>query len=169
MGRYQEKITYSRLREVLDYNEHTGVFKWKVPSGNRCKIGVELKPSASTKYLLITIDGRTYRAHRLAWLYVHKTLPDYLIDHIDGNTHNNAISNLRQADRITNGYNSKLRKDSKTGIKGVTWDSRRGKYRVTIVVNKVQIHLGRYSDIELATLVSEEARAKLHKEFCRYE
>lgn len=122
MGRYQEKITYGRLREVLDYNEHTGVFKWKVPSGSRCEIGVELKPSASTKYLL-----------------------------------------------ITNGYNSKLRKDSKTGIKGVTWDSRRDKYRVTIVVNKVQIHLGRYSDIELATLVSEEARAKLHKEFCRYE
>lgn len=162
-------ITQARLKEVIHYDKDTGVFQWVEVTGNQCKLNTPLECSPSCDYLLITIDKVTYRAHRLAWLYVYGVMPNSIIDHIDGNTKNNAISNLRKADRVTNGYNSKLRCDSKTGVKGVTWDKTRNKYRVCLVVNKVQYQLGRFDDLEFASLVIREARDKYHGEFARHE
>lgn len=58
-------------------------------------------------------------------------------DHIDGDVLNNQTSNLRPASHRENGANRKLGKDSKTGYKGVSFDSRRGKYQVMLRVHGV--------------------------------
>ena len=70
-------------------------------------------------YLMIYLPGSTYRAHRLAWLYVHgEPVPD-VIDHADGNPLNNRISNLRAATFAGNRANSILLSRNTTGFKGL--------------------------------------------------
>lgn len=48
-------------------------------------------------YRYIDIDGVTYRAERIAWYYVHGEYREDII-HIDGDTSNNRLSNLRPAE-----------------------------------------------------------------------
>lgn len=64
--------------------------------------------------------------------------------------------------------NARLRKDNKTGCKGVFWISEKKKWRVEIVANKQKNHLGYFEDYELACLVADEARGLFHGKYARY-
>ena len=89
------------------------------------------------------------------------------IDHIDNNPSNNRIENLREATRSEQLCNTKLRKDSTSGIKGVTWDKSRNKWIVSINKDKKTMFRGRFNDLELAQLVAVEARNKYHGDFAK--
>jgi len=90
----------------------------------------------NTGYRQVGIDGINYKAHRLAWFYVHGAWPEYDIDHINGVRHDNRIANLRPATRGENIMNSQRRSDAKSEYRGVhyhkstkQWQaSFRGKY-----------------------------------------
>jgi len=56
-------IKHDRLLEVFYYSPMTGVFTRLIGRG---------EGNISQEYLFLFIDGETYRAHRLAWLYIHK-------------------------------------------------------------------------------------------------
>lgn len=58
--------------------------------------------------------------------------PSEQTDHRDGDPLNAQEENLRAATRSQNIANSKLRADSTTGYKGVTWHKRVGKYYVQV-------------------------------------
>lgn len=65
-------VTAERLRDVLDYDADTGLFRWKARTSNRVRVGsVAGAHSHVLGYVMISIDGRLYKAHRLAWLHVH--------------------------------------------------------------------------------------------------
>ncbi len=76
------ELTQARLREVLQYNPRTGVFRWRRDAGTfnpmKGKIAGGRKPPGR---LTIRIDFKNYYAHRLAWLYVHGVWPPSKIDH----------------------------------------------------------------------------------------
>lgn len=59
--------------------------------------------------------------HRIVWTLVFGNIPDGMeVDHIDGDRgNNNKIENLRLVTDKGNSRNQKLRKDNKTGVKGV--------------------------------------------------
>jgi hypothetical protein len=62
-----------------------------------------------------------YKAHRLAWAFVHGGFPDQHIDHINGDPSDNRLCNLRVADRSLNMQNQRhARSDSATGLLGVS-------------------------------------------------
>ena len=111
-------------------------------------------------YIYIGIDGQRPQAHRLAWLYVHGEFPKNVIDHIDGNGSNNAISNLRDVTRSENQRNLKTRCESKSGFTGVSWCSARKKWAVRITNNGKYIMLGRYGDLDKAIEVRKSANIK---------
>jgi hypothetical protein len=74
-------LTQARLRELLQYDPVTGVFRWRAGR----YIGRVAGCSADgnhNRYARIRVDGRMYYAHRLSWLYVHGTWPA-VIDHAD--------------------------------------------------------------------------------------
>ena len=90
-----------------------------------------------------------------------------IVDHIDGNTLNNKIENLRAVSLNQNQHNRGIDKRNKSGFKNVAWCKRTKKWQVSLAVNNKSMAFGRFSDIELADLVAQEARDKYHKEFVR--
>jgi hypothetical protein len=59
--------------------------------------------------------------HRLVYEGYNSSIPEgMLIDHIDGNTKNNNLSNLRLATRNENSFNQKIHKNNKTGYKNIS-------------------------------------------------
>jgi hypothetical protein len=95
-------------------------------------------------YLKATVLGVTYQCHRLAWFYVHGKWPIGVIDHIDLNKSNNRIKNLRDTSKSGNEHNRGVRKDNKSGYKGVFWSSRERKWKAAIKANGKKIHLGTF-------------------------
>jgi hypothetical protein len=72
---------------------------------------------------------------------------DKEVDHIDGNGLNNQRENLRIVTRLQNMWNQRTRKTSKSGYKGVSWDTKPKKWRATITVNHKMVNLGRFEEI----------------------
>ena len=70
------------------------------------------------------------------------------VDHIDNNKYNNNISNLRWATHTENGRNQIIRKTNKSGSKGVSYDKTTKKWQSYISIDGVQIHLGKFTNIE---------------------
>jgi hypothetical protein len=113
-------------------------------------------------YRRICISGKGYLAHRLAWLYIHGSMPEkpMMIDHIDGDGENNKISNLRCVDALGNMKNTKLSSNNKSGISGVRWDSKINRWAVTIGHNGDHISLGRHKDKFEACCARKSAEIK---------
>ena len=93
------ELTAARLRKMLHYDPETGVFT-RLWTGN-----VTGCPDAKG-YLRIAADGRSYRAHRLAVLYMTGAWPSEQIDHINQVRTDNRWSNLRPATNGENGANT---------------------------------------------------------------
>lgn len=153
-------LTVDRLHEVLDYNPETGVFTRRVTRPGRVAGSVN-----STGYLQIEIGGRTYCAHRLAWLYTYGEWPPNELDHINRNKSDNRISNLRPATRQQNCWNT--RRHFKTKPKGVSFEpQRRGKkYRASIQGRERRLSLGLFNTAEEAHAAYKAAALTLFGEF----
>jgi hypothetical protein len=175
-------LTQERLKELLDYDPETGHFTWRMnryngtgglrsTAGSRagaaghCTRRDGLTPRLQV-YWFITIEGRLYRAHRLAFLYMLGRWPSSEVDHKDGDSINNRWANLREATSGQNSANSKRRRDNKSGFKGVS-RARNGRWRADIRVNKRQIYLGLYRDPQAAHEAYVKAAQQHFGEFAR--
>ena len=129
-----QNITHDRLLEVLNYNPLTGIFTWR--SGRQGVTSTELiaggEYTCKDGYSYIGIDYKTYRAHRLAWFYVHGSWPSDQIDHRNRVTSDNRISNLREATTKTNHQNMPMRSDNTSGVTGVNWSKQNKKWETRI-------------------------------------
>lgn len=114
------ELTAELLRSLLNYDPATGEFSWKVRCGMR---GLPGKVTGHTRgeYRQITVRQKNYRAHRLAWLHHYGRWPKGEIDHIDGDKHNNAITNLREVTLTVNQRNRSLPSNNTSGVIGVCW------------------------------------------------
>ncbi|WP_236523018.1 HNH endonuclease, partial [Escherichia coli] len=80
---------------------------------------------------------------------VNGEIPDgMIVDHIDGNTSNNSIKNLRLASKAESSFNKGMFKNNTSGVKGVYWDKRNKKWMAYGTINGKMKNLGRYSSIE---------------------
>lgn len=85
--------------------------------------------------------------------------PKSMVDHVNRNGLDNQRENLRPATKVENGRNRGPTKNNKSGYKGVTWRSDRGKWRATIKVNDRQVHLGYFNDkVEAAKAYNKAAK-----------
>lgn len=137
------------LFEYLRYNETKGEFTWiKRPNKN-----IHLHTRAGTKnsagYRVISLFGKRYLEHRLAWFYVHGEMPKHEIDHINQIRDDNRISNLRQVTRSENQRN-KTRKDSRVDEIGIWWCRRRKRYIAEISLNGKKVYQKSFTDIDEA-------------------
>lgn len=161
-------ITQQRLHELFEYRED-GFLIWKVDFSSRAKEGNVVGTLNDEGYYIVGIDQKSYKVHRMIFLYHHGYLTDGLqMDHIDGNKTNNRIDNLREVTSQQNAFNRKFSKNT-SGVKGVTWSKEKMKWVVQITVDRKCKHLGYYDDLKEAKAAAIAGRDELHGDFARHD
>lgn len=153
-------ITQKELKKILYYNSLTGDFTRLKKTAPCVKIGDIAGSVALDGCRQISVKGKLYKAHRLAFLYMEGQFPKDGVDHKDHNRDNNAWLNLRHATQSINLKNQSKRKDSLAEVVGVNWIKRRKKWRSRITTNGEEIHLGMFKDKKEAIRVRKEAEKK---------
>jgi hypothetical protein len=162
-------LTAERLRELLDYDPATGVFRWRVD--RHCGKGrVSAKAGDIAGgidghgYHRIGIDGVRHKGHRLAWLYVHGELRKGL-DHRNRDCADNRIENLRPCNQSQNMANGARRITNRSGFKGVSWSASNKGWVAQIVVRGKAHYLGTFADPAAAHAVYARAATEHFGEF----
>ena len=166
------KINEIRLLEVcrerFNYDPLTGLFTYRTNVGYKIKEGA-IAGTLCNGYVSIgfTVDGvrKKYSAHRLAFLMTTGSFPTQYVDHINGVTADNRWVNLRQASVLENARNRKIRSDSLTGLKGVDFHKKMGKFRARVWANGKRLELGHFSTAESAYEAYCEKAKDLHGDF----
>lgn len=102
----RELPTLDRLRELLDYDPATGIFRWRVDRSPKTRAGMIAGAVTPHGYITITVDWVAFFAHQLAWLYVYGEAANQ-VDHKNGSRSDNRIDNLRPSSQTQNRANSK--------------------------------------------------------------
>lgn len=178
--------SYETLHALLEYDPGTGNLTWKKRLGSSQstqnfnaqyagKIAGGLgskRPDGTNQYLIVGFrmvgKQQQFGAHRVIFKMVTGIEPPPLLDHLDGDEFNNKWSNIRHATNGQNIQNSKIRKDNKSGVKGVSWNSRAKRWTAQINCDKRKYHLGRFTSIEAARIAIDKKRTFLHGEFARF-
>lgn len=127
-------LTQVELKRRIHYDPETGIFTW-LKDGFKRKAdatrlgGTECRCINNAGYVVIRIDYKLYLAHRLAYLYMTGTMPDF-VDHDDRVRTNNVWSNLKDATREQNNRN--VSSSSNTGHINITWVEKKKHFVVTI-------------------------------------
>ena len=162
-------INYKLLLKLLHYEPSTGVFTWRespccrIPAGARA--GSVNTSRSDQPYWNIMVNAKNYRSGRLAWLYMTGKWPKREIDHRDGNPLNDVWSNLRPATSTQNKANQKIRRDNKTGFKGV--HPCRNRFSARAHIRGVYKHLGVFDTAEEAAAAYRQATVAVHGEYVR--
>lgn len=155
-------ITQAELKNRLNYDPITGVFTWKIANGNRVAVGDVAGSYTGHGYIRIIIDKKSYRAHRLAWLYMTGNWPSDQIDHINHKRDDNRFCNLRECSNSENSQNRSKQSNNKSGCVGISWVPNRNKWAAYIDVDGKRISLGRYETLEKAKQVRLDAEKQYH-------
>ncbi len=140
-------MTQKEIRNLLNYEPDTGYLRWKVARNHNCKVGeIAGCIRKDNGYRVINIKGKTYRAHRLVWLYVYGSFPEKSIDHINRNKDDNRLSNLREATQTEQNRNMPNQKNNKSGLAGIHFNERLNKWTAFIYNNGKRKHLGTFAD-----------------------
>ena len=145
--------SFEYINEVLNYDEETGDFTWKISPSRAVKAGDKAGSMHTPHgYIVIGYKGEVWLAHRLAWLIsVGEDPGKYLIDHLDEDKTNNRIDNLRLAD---NSRNIARSMEPICCIKQA-WS---GRYQAVYTLDGVKHYCGTYDTQEEASKVGKEAR-----------
>lgn len=144
-------LTQADVRELLDYDPETGVFRWRVKQGRKAAGAIAGSPDHG--YVRIGIKGHHYYAHQLAWLWMMGRWATE-IDHKNRNPADNRWRNLRAVSHRANGRNQVLRNTNSSGATGV-FRHKSGVFHPYIHLDGHKYHLGTFQTFE-------EARAARH-------
>ena len=151
-----ERYGISEIGEVYDFQNKMFINIRDRGNGYLC---VNLRDSVENKKMTISI-------HKLlAICYIPNPANLPFIDHIDRNTLNNAISNLRWCTNQTNQMNKQKSQNKSSKYKGVYWNKRKSKWQVGIKLNGKSIFLGLFQNEDEAALAYNSKALELFKEF----
>lgn len=143
------KLTLERLREVLRYEPENGAFFWLKDCNQKRRAGDKAGNADNKGYWCIMIDGKTYKGHRLAWLWMTESWPEREVDHINLDKSDNRWENLRAASHARNCANTPRKVTNRVGAKGIRLTTS-GKYVARIMKDQKPYHLGAFVTLKEA-------------------
>ena len=141
-------LDQQRVKELFYYDAESGMLLWRYGNKRNVKPWQEAKAPNGHGYYTAKIDGKSYRVHRLIWLYVYGSFPQQEIDHKNKIRNDNRLCNLRDVSRSDNCQNLSLPSHNKSGHMGISWVKQRSLWTVYIKVNKKNKWLGCYKDLD---------------------
>jgi len=166
------ELTQGVLRELIHYSPDTGVFTWLERDRRwfqydgacdywNAQYSGKIAGWVNEKgYRIIRVLGPSYRAHRLAFLYMTGSFPPNQVDHIYGVRDDNRWKHIRLAVNTENQQNTSLRKNNTSGTVGVYRCGGKEKWQAQIGVNEKIIHLGSFVRLEDAAAARKAAEVK---------
>ena len=113
----KDLITRDQVVRLLRYDEETGKLYWLVARGSTVKPGTEAGTETSYGCLQMSLLGLRLQVSHVIWFICFDRWPnpELLVDHIDRNSKNNRIKNLRQVTKEVNALHD-IHKNSKQGV-----------------------------------------------------
>jgi len=149
------------------YNKN-GYLVWNINIvNNRIKKGDKVKgtlqKSRNLIYKYIGINGKQYAEHRIIWYLLKNINPDDLdIDHINRDTLDNRIENLRLVTTQQNNKNKNKYVNNTTGHPGI-YKEANGRYAAVVYLDGKTYRNKTYETIEEALIGQENKKNELHK------
>jgi len=162
------------LKQRFHYCEDSGKLYWKIIPEDKIPFNKSLKGVRifnanysgkeagtiqigrhSPTYRRLNLDATHYLSHRLIFKLVYGVDAE-VVDHIDGDSLNNNLSNLRNVTQAVNSRNNKISCNNMTGYTGVYWIKRDCIWRVSITKDGRQYNLGSYKNIDEAIMARKE-------------
>lgn len=138
-----QTLTQDRLKELLHYDPLTGVFTHaKDKSGGKRKGDVAGGPDRKG-YTITYCDGKAYKAHRLAFIYMGEDLPE-AVDHINGDVSDNSWANLKSSSFKSNPLNRKKDVNNTSGVVGVHFCTKANRWKAQINIQGKRTSLGQF-------------------------
>lgn len=120
------------LGRTFNYCADTGLLTWKISPRSDIAIGATAGARRNRDYVRVEYRGKSYAAHRLAWLLHYGREPRGIIDHINGDKTDNRIFNLREATKSQNGINNRGRSHNTSGVTGISFHKTRKKWQIKV-------------------------------------
>jgi hypothetical protein len=135
-------LTQDELKRILEYDQDTGIFTWKIKPRANVELGAIAGWSCNKGYINIKIYKKTYKAHRLVYFYINGIFPLKQIDHINGIKYDNRLCNLRDSTNRENCSNKTRHRNGK--LIGASFHQRDQIWSSQIYFNKKAYYLGRF-------------------------
>lgn len=158
-------ISIARLHELFELKEDGTLIRRSDIQATKYKKGDKAGGIGAHGRMKVRISGNTIYFHRIVWAMTYGFWPQVKIDHINNNPLDNRPSNLRLASDYHNVFNSVVRKDSTSGLKGVSFDRQSNSWRVQVSAFKRRRCLNGFLTKELAYDFACLLRFHLHGEF----
>jgi hypothetical protein len=158
------EITADLVRSMMHYDPETGDLFWKATGQPNWDGRLAGKAVGGNRrgYICFDFNRKSFRAHRVIWLWMTGEWPKELIDHVDSNGLNNRWSNLREANSKQNAWNRRALRILPKGVHQS--DSR---YSAKIMVAGRSLYLGIFDTPEEAHAAYMRAALENFGEFAR--
>ena len=171
----KKEITTELVRELLNYDQDTGVFTWRSRDRRWFKTDGSFK-SWNTRYagevagyvwtntrgyptLRLTLFGEDWLVHRLVFLWMGEALPEQ-VDHLNRDSLDNRWDNLCASSQEENMKNLSMFSNNTSGVTGVCWDKSNSKWKARVKINGKFRALGCFTDLQEAAEVVYKFRSE---------
>ena len=166
------ELTQEYLQSIYNYNPETGSLTYKNRTANNAAVGQEVGCLTSDGYRQASINNKSYRVHRLLFLYMTGFIPK-IVDHVDMDKLNNRWSNLRAATSSQNSCNTLSKITNTSGVKGLVHKYFLNQYCTRVkykgqVYTKTKTYYSEEDRLEVKDFLTTWLKAKrleLHKDF----
>lgn len=181
-----EIMPVGTLRQLLKYNPETGRLHWRPRDPSHFGSSGKRSPDAlcanwnsryaakealfyvgSHGYRCGSIMGKSYLAHRVIMAMERGCWDFRYVDHVNGDTLDNRIENLRVATNGQNIANSRSRIGATSRYLGVARHTQNGNWIACITKDGHQKHIGVFAEEADAAKAYNEAAKRTHGEFAR--
>lgn len=134
----------AECRRRFHYNPETGEFTF-LRGWRRGEVAISRDAYG---HISLCVGRHRFGAHRIAWIMTYGVEPVGNVDHINRIPDDNRIANLRDVGQSENIQNCGVRRNNKSGFKGVyLW---RGKWWAAATVRGVVTRVGGFESAEIA-------------------